>query len=95
MAADSKIFDDLARMAGGAFNILGGLREQIREDIKSRVEEMAARMDLVPREDLDRAEAMISTLQDKVANMDKRLAMLEKGKPAAKKKTVKGKKKRS
>lgn len=85
MSADSKIFDDISRMAGGAVSILGGLRTQLREDIKTRVEEAATRMDLVPREDLDRAEAMITALQDKLSEMDERIAKLEKSKNGKKK----------
>lgn len=63
---DSKIFDDLARMAGGAMNVMSGLREQVASDIKARVEEMAANMDLVPREDFDRLAAQVAELQKKL-----------------------------
>lgn len=92
MGPDPKIMDDIARVAGGAVNILSGLQQQIREEIKTRMEDMADRMDLVPREDLDRAEAMIAKLRKQQDDIEKRLAKLEgKGKPAAKKKTVKKK----
>lgn len=77
MGSDPKILDDIARMAGGAVNILSGVRQQAAEEIKTRVDDMAARMDLVPREDLDRALAMIDSLQKQVADMEARIAALE------------------
>lgn len=63
---DSKIFDDLARVAGGAMNVFSGLREQILSEVKTRVEEAASRMDLVPREDFDRLQDQVTALQKKV-----------------------------
>ncbi len=87
MGPDPKILDDIAKAAGGAVNILSGMQQQIREEIKTRMDDMAARMDLVPREDLDRAEAMIEKLRKQQAEFESRLAALEgkSGKPAAKK----------
>ncbi len=79
MGPDPKIFDDIARVAGGAVNVLSGFQQQMREEIKSRMEEMADRMDLIPREDLDRAEARIASLEARVN------ALEGKTKPAAKK----------
>lgn len=66
MKPDPKIFDDLSRVAGGAMNVFSGFREQILNDIKARVEEVAARMDLVPREDFERLEAQVKALQKKI-----------------------------
>jgi len=70
MGPDPKILDDIARVAGGAVNILSGLQQQIREEIKARLEEMADRMDLVPREDMARAEARIASLEKRVAALE-------------------------
>lgn len=92
MGPDPKILDDIAKVAGGAVNILSGLQQQIREEIKSRVDDMAARMDLVPREDLERAEAMIVKLRKRQDEFESRLAALEgKAKPVAKKTAAKKK----
>lgn len=71
MGPDPKILDDIARAAGGAVNILSGLRQQIREEVKSRVEEVADRLDLVPREDMDRAWSMIAALEQRIAVLEK------------------------
>lgn len=77
---DPRILDDIARVAGGAVNIVSGLQQQIRDDLRSRVDDMAARMDLVPREELDRALAMIGALRARVDGLEDRLAKLEGGK---------------
>ncbi len=91
---DPKFFDDIARVAGGAMNVMSGLREQIRNDIKARVEEMAARLDLVPREDFDRLEALVKALSKKVETLEGGKAPAAK-KPAAKAKPApSGKKKK-
>ena len=86
---DARIFEDLAKMAGGAMNVLSGVRQQISDEVKVRVEEIAARMNLVPREDVDRLEAVIAKLQADMKDTQKRLAALEGKKPAAVKKTAK------
>jgi len=77
--------DDLARMAGGVVNVASTLRGQIQEDVKVRVEEVAARMDLVPRQDLDDANTRITALVEKVDALEKRVNTLDKKTPAKKK----------
>jgi len=90
MGPDPKILDDIARVAGGAVNIVTGFQTQIRDEIKSRIEEMADRMDLVPREDVDRLEGMITKLRAEQKDLAARLTKME-GKKAPTKKTVKKK----
>lgn len=101
---DPRFLDDIARVAGGAINIMSGLQQQVREDMRSRMDDMAARADLVPREDLDRAEAMILKLRQRVDDLEARLDKIEgkkvappkkteARKPAAKKSPAKAKKK--
>lgn len=70
MGSDPKIFDDLVRVAGGAVHVLGGLQQQIREEVKSRVENMADKMDLVPREDMNRAETRINALEERIKALE-------------------------
>lgn len=82
---DPKMLDDLARVAGGAVNIFSGLQDQIRNDIRARMEEMATRLDLVPRDDLDRAVGTITKLHGQVQKLEARLDALEGKKPAPKK----------
>jgi BMFP domain-containing protein YqiC len=84
LGPDPKMFDDIARVAGGAVNLLSGLQQQIQSDIKTRLDEMAVRLDLVPREDLDRAEARIAALEKTVAALKEKIDPKQ-GKGAGKK----------
>lgn len=99
MGPDPKILDDIARVAGGAVNIVSGLHQQIRDDIRSRMEETASSMNLVAREDFDHACAVMTDLIGRVEALEKEVAALRKGKAAAPKKSAakpgKGKKKAS
>lgn len=79
-----RILDDAARMAGGAAGLASALRRQVRNDVKSRVEDIAARLNLVPREDLDRIEAMIQALRTENENLSARVEALEGKKDKAK-----------
>lgn len=77
MTKSSKIMDDIAQLAGGAAGLLSGVQQQIRDDIKARVEEMATRLDLVPREDLERVEGMLEKALAEQKDMMARIEKLE------------------
>ncbi|MGZ9096793.1 MAG: accessory factor UbiK family protein [Micavibrio sp.] len=85
---DPKMLDDLARVAGGAVNVLSGLQDQIRNDVRARMEEMATRLDLVPRDELDQAKGMIAKLRTQVQSLENRVALLEGGHKKSKPKTT-------
>jgi BMFP domain-containing protein YqiC len=84
-----KVLDDIARVAGGAVNILSGLQQQVKGDMRSRMEEMATRLNLVPREDFEQLRAMVVRLSNRVDELEGRKP---RAKPAPAKKS--GKKKR-
>lgn len=85
-----RFMDDLAKMAGGAFQSLGSLRQHV----KTLVNGFMAEMDLVTREEFDRVEALAQKARERQVELEKRLAALEKKlgekKPGG---TTKGKKK--
>jgi BMFP domain-containing protein YqiC len=91
MQTENRLFDDLARMANGALNTLSGLREEIENRVRERVERMLSDMDMVPREEFDAVKAVAQTarseqeaLTAKVAELERRLSELAgAGKPAA------------
>ena len=94
MSKNSQFLDDIARVAGGTVGVLNNLREQLQGDIRLRVDELATRMDLVPREDLERVELMLEKALNEQKDILKRLEKLEEKKPAAKKTTKKSAKKK-
>ena len=73
MSNSSKVLDDVAQLAGGVVGIASGMKEQIENDIKARVEEMATRLDLVPREDLERVEAIVKAMEERITDLEAKL----------------------
>lgn len=78
MSGREKILDDVARVAGGAVNVLSGVQKQIRDEIRTQIEDVAARLDLVPREDFEKLEAMIAKAREEQEQQNERIAALEK-----------------
>lgn len=77
MSGKEKILDDVARIAGGAVNILSGVQNQIREEVKTHIEDTASRLDLVPREDFEKLEAMLIKAREEQESLSKRVSELE------------------
>ncbi|MFP4314393.1 MAG: accessory factor UbiK family protein [Alphaproteobacteria bacterium] len=84
MSSKERILDDMAKMAGGAMQALSSASQQVKGDLKSRAEDMALRLDLVPREDFERLEAMLQESRLKQEEILKRLEALEKSKESKK-----------
>lgn len=58
MQTQNRIFDDLARIAGGALGAVSGVREEIELLVRGRIERVLSEMDLVPRDEFDAVKAM-------------------------------------
>ena len=71
MSKSNKIFEDLSQLAGSAAGLMNDLQGQIREDVKTRVEELATKLDLVPREDFEKLELEVKELQDRLKKLEK------------------------
>lgn len=77
MNETSKILDDVAQLAGSAVGIAAGVKEHVHNDIKARVEEVATRLDLVPREDFERLETTLHAAIEKINTLEERIKGLE------------------
>ncbi len=77
MVAKEKVFDDIARVAGGTVSVLSDLGRNIREDLRSRADEAATRLNLVPREDFERLEAVLKNTRSLVDEQQRRIEALE------------------
>ena len=71
IASKDKVLDDLTHVASGAASIFSGLRQSVSEDIKSRADEIAQRLDLVPREDFERLEALVQAQEKRIQELEK------------------------
>ncbi len=87
MGTSDRLFDDIARVAGGAAGLLASVRQQVAEEIKARIDDMADRADLVPRADLERVEAQLKALQKRVELLESANAPAKSVKKAPVKKT--------
>ncbi len=77
MEERTKITDDLGAMASGMMSLFGGLRQQVKEEISSHIDNTAQHFDLVPRADFEDLQAMVTKLRTQQEEMEKRLAALE------------------
>lgn len=80
MQNKEKLLDNVAQLAGGTASIVSGLSRNIREEIKSRVNEVVDRLDLVPREDLETLETRLEKSLKEQEDLKLRIEKLEKKK---------------
>lgn len=80
----NKVLEDVARIAGGTASAFGGLSRQIKEEIRSHIDELALRLDLVPREDFERLEAIVIELRKEQEALKSELAGKKKTTKASK-----------
>ena len=84
MQSRNPFFDDLARVASGAATTLGGVREEVENRVRERMERVAADLELVTREEHEAVRAMAQkareeqeTLLERVERLEARIAELE------------------
>ena len=84
MQTTNRVFDDIARLTGGAVGILSGVREEIEARVRQRVEVMLDGMNLVGRDEFEAVKEMAALARAENERLEKRIAALEPAKPAAK-----------
>jgi BMFP domain-containing protein YqiC len=72
-----RFFDDLAGVAGGAFSVFAGARSELEAAVKSQVEMLVQRLELVRREDLDAALEVARRAREEATALAVRVAALE------------------
>jgi BMFP domain-containing protein YqiC len=85
MQTTSRLFDDLAKVAGGAVSTFGAVKEEIETRVKERVERLMAEMDLPTADEVAAVRAMAQkareeqdVLMERIAALEARVAILEK-----------------
>lgn len=86
MQVDNKLLDDLARLAGGMFGALAGVRSEIEAQFRQGLERILAQMDVVSREEFEatrdmaaKARAEQEALLDRIAGLEAALEKLRGG----------------
>ncbi len=77
MQTDNRLFDDLARLAGGAFSSLSALKDEAESRLHAQVENILSRMDLVRRDEFDVVRAMAIKAQKTNELLEGRIKVLE------------------
>lgn len=80
LGARGAFISDLARMAGGGASLMSGVGRSLREELKSRAEDMASRLNLVPREDFESVQAGLDHALKEIESLKARIKKLEDGK---------------
>jgi len=79
MQSQNRIFDDIARVAGGAAGALSGVRGEIEARLRGQLERILAGMELVSREEFEAVKAMAAKARAEQEDLRRRLAELEAG----------------
>ena len=78
MAFDPRLIDDLARrLAGAVPESVVALRRDLEQNFKGVLQGQLARLELVTREEFDVQAAVLKRTREKLAALEKRLALLE------------------
>jgi BMFP domain-containing protein YqiC len=77
MQSQNRIFDDIAKVAGGALSALGGLKQEIEVMIRDRFERFMAEGNFVRREEFDVVQAMAAAARAEQEKLAARVAELE------------------
>ncbi len=77
MQTQNRFFDDLARLASGAFGAVSGMKSEMEARLKDQLERVLDGMNLVRREEFEAVKAMAAKARSEQEDLDRRLALLE------------------
>ncbi len=76
MQTRNPILNDLAKVAGAAIGVAGGMRDELEGQIRSRLDRILAQMDLVTREEFEAAREMAVKARDEQEDLRQEIATL-------------------
>ena len=77
MQSQNRIFDDLAKVAGGALSTLTALKEEIEGMVRDRFQRAMADADFVRRDEFEAVKEVAATARAEQEKLEARLAALE------------------
>ena len=77
MQTRSRVFDDAAKLAGGAVGALEGVRREIESSVRQQVERILSKFDLVTRDEFEAVKEMAVRARAEQENIAERLTLLE------------------
>ncbi|MDE2577412.1 MAG: accessory factor UbiK family protein [Hyphomicrobiales bacterium] len=73
----SRLADDLNRLFNDAAGLAGGLRREVETLVRTQMERMLSKMDVVSREEFEAARDMAALAREQNEKLEKRIADLE------------------
>ncbi len=77
MQTRNRLFDDAAKLAGGALGTLDGIRREVEALARQQIERLLNNMDLVGRDEFEAVKAMAAKAREEQDQMADRMAALE------------------
>jgi len=77
MQGGKRIFDDAARVAGGAVGTLAGIRREIESLVRQQLDRLLGQLDLVTRDEFDAVKEMAAAARAEQEELARRVAALE------------------
>jgi BMFP domain-containing protein YqiC len=77
MPTENRFFEDLAKVANGAWGSLASFGSEMENRMRDQIERMLARMDVVRREEFDAVAAMAAKARAEQESLAARVAALE------------------
>jgi len=77
MQTENRLFDDFARMAGGALNMLTGFKSEVEQLVRQQMENWVSTLNLVTREEYETVRQMAAKARDEQEALLARVAALE------------------
>ncbi len=74
---NKRLFDDVARVAGGAAGAFGGLRSRMEGELRDQAERFLSRMNLVTREEYEVVAVLAQKARAEQEILAERVAVLE------------------
>ncbi len=73
----SRLTDDLARMFNDAAGLANGVRREVETVVRTQMERMLSKMDVVNREEFEAVRDMAALAREENEKLEKRIAELE------------------
>ncbi len=77
MQTNSRILEDLAKVASGAASTIVGVKQEVDALVRQRIERFAADLDLVTREEFEAVKAVAAAARAEQERLEQRLRELE------------------
>ena len=78
MQTKNRLFDDIAKVANSAVGTIAGLKGEIENLVKHRVENLMADMNMISRDEFEAVKAMIAKARSEQERLEAKIKVLEK-----------------